>query len=320
MKRTEQTAQNVLNDQIESDSDSDWLEKVDCPYCNNKSHDLIDSDLEQMWNFIPLIVCINLKDRHDRFKHTQTEFHRVGLCSKVKYLFTQRPQNLTTKQAGTMGCWQSHQNASQKLLSHSPKTHKFALILEDDVVFDENIENIFQGLKKVKDFVLQSQNFDLFYLGAWSFWLKPKIDCGTLGASGASDDGKNKFSVRRTHSRCFHAYIINRKFARKLVDTDFEDQLEGVPQWIRKRGLPGFGVDTWAAYKSKNAYALFPMIAFQAPAPSSNDRALNKFFINYALSDPNVMKLNQYIVAFCSIFAHFLIWIFSPAYRRQTTI
>ena len=284
------------------------MEKVSCPHCFKGSLSSFAPQIPfSTWHFVPVCICINLKNRTDRFKHCQYEFHRIGLCQKIHYIFVEKP-SINSDQAGTIGCWTSHQKAS-KIISEN---YQFGLVLEDDVLFDSNNDNVIQGAKKIQDtlkkWIDHKTKWDVLFLGCWQFWIRPNFSIGD-----------KKFSIKKCHARCFHSYMISNRFASKLADTDFEDQFLGSPNWI-KNHFPGFGVDTWSAYTNKNSYCLFPMIAYQSPSPSSNDRKINKLFINWALSDPDNMKMNQYVVLIVSVFFHIFLCFFSSSYRKQMTM
>jgi GR25 family glycosyltransferase involved in LPS biosynthesis len=210
------------------------------------------------------------------------------------------------KQIGTIGCWRSHTEAAA-IVNESKKP--FALIFEDDVLFVEDLKEIEQGLLCLKNFV-ENQEFkwDLIYLGYWSFWIKPTKFISL-------DTKFRKSIIQKCHARCFHAYCIHRNFARKIMNETWEKQQSEKPSIFQN--VPNFGIDTWSAYESKNSYCLLPLIATQAPIVSSNDRAINKKFIDLALSNPKFMKLNQYTSMVTSIFAHILLWFISPNYRKS---
>lgn len=288
------------------------LVKIECPFCKLNPHGINEPDreLEMMWHFVPEIICINLKDRHDRRKHAMFEFHRVGLCRRVKFLLTDRPllndiiSDNDSKQRGTMGCWKSHSEASSIIMNYKVE---FGLIFEDDVLFDENIDKIKQSLISIWEFLEKGNKWDIIYLGYWSFWIKPT---NLLNLS-------NKPMIQKCHARCFHAYMIHNSFARKLSQETWEIQQQEKPALFKN--FPTFGIDSWTAYKSKHTFCLLPMIATQAPIISSNDRAINKKMIDVALSNPRFMKMNQYISLIGGVFMHSFLWLLSLNYRRSVT-
>lgn len=287
-----------------------FVEKLNCPHCvKREGFDKQVKKLSQLWSFIPKVICINLIDRPDRKKHAILEFHRVGLCQKVEFLITERPraEQLSSendnKQIGTMGCWKSHSEAAGIIFYENLK---FGLIFEDDVLFDEDLLKIERGLKTLKEFILTGEHvWDIIYLGCWSFWIKPTKFIHSRGES----------VVQKCHARCFHGYCLSKNFAKKITQESWENQQHEKP--LIFKNVPNFGIDSWSAYKSKNAYCLFPLIATQAPITSSNDRAINKKLIDLALSNPKFMKMNQYASMLGSIFVHILMMFLSSHYRKS---
>lgn len=293
-----------------------YIEKLICPYCSLQEQTISNfhqrHQLKKLWSFIPIVLCINLIDRPDRKKHAILEFHRVGLCDKVEFLMTQRPLpnefilESDIKQIGTIGCWRSHMEAAD-IINQSRKL--FGLIFEDDVLFVEDLKEIERGLMSLQNFIeSEEMKWDLIYLGYWSFWIKPTKFISL-------QKKLNKSIIQKCHARCFHAYCIHRNFARKIRNETWEKQQSDKPEIFKN--VPNFGIDTWSAYESKNSYCLLPLIATQAPIVSSNDRAINKKFIDLALSNPKFMRLNQYGSMLTSIFAHVFLWFLSPNYRKS---
>lgn len=298
--------------------------KIDCPFCeidkslNKQQHNTKALD----WSFVPIAVCINMVDRKDRFEHSMREFHRVGLCDKIQYYFATTSSNdnesndgesnTRRDQPNTRGCWESHQNVAQIFASLSIRNNKnqydFALVFEDDVLFEQDLIKIQKALESIKQFInhnsIDKKAWNMIHLGCWPIWIQPQINLSTIFA-------KNRYTVNKTHARCFHAYFISKRFAQKFANIHWSDQFEERPEFLKR--FPGFGVDTFLAYNSRKSFTVFPIIAYQANLSSSNNRAINQKMIDFCLSDPLYMKLNQFFIFFASIFLLFFSSIFKTS-------
>jgi GR25 family glycosyltransferase involved in LPS biosynthesis len=149
--------------------------------------------MEEIWReFLESgsIRCINLRDRHDRYKESNDIFRSLSI--PVEYYFADR-----CPEGGVVGCFNSHIN----VLSESyDRGVSYVLVFEDDVVPSPYLNQT--RLKEVLNFI-KGHNIDLFYLGT-----NPTIwDSLTSHVSG---------NIYRMKSICAHAYIASRKYMTRL--------------------------------------------------------------------------------------------------------
>jgi len=137
-------------------------------------------------DFFPMVTCVNLLDRKDRWHDAQTELGRVGIkCDRFDAFKDINP---------VRGCLMSH----LAILREAQERQENVFIFEDDVLFiDEDYENtISQALTEL------DPNFDMFYLGA--------NICNKI----------HKVSPhvgKLTHAQATHAYGVSAKFLGKLI-------------------------------------------------------------------------------------------------------
>lgn len=229
------------------------------------------------WSWIDHVYCISLKDREDRAKEAELEFHKVGLCDKVMFY---RPTKDTSDyvRPGTRGCWTSHRTIAKKGYEDGAE---MVLVFEDDVEFDEQTTTP-KNIQKLASFTKKLKNWNIIYLGQWSFL---KLPTGFL-------------NLHRDYAMAAHAYLISNDTLKWLSDTKYEDAI-----WLhKKKESVGFGLDVFYMFASR-AYSYFPMMAYQRGAKTSNQRPrhMGKFLINLALTDPRYMKYNQYLIFALSV-------------------
>lgn len=201
-----------------------------CPHCQGASAGATD------WSFAEAAYCISLKTRPDRAAAVAAEFHRVGLCRRVRFY---RPDKHPRK--GVIGSWESHRAVAMDALERGARR---VLILEDDVRFVRlgpgTGESIRRALERLPD------DWTLFFLGHWP------LAAWFVG-----------HHVLRTSSACAHAYLASPRLLAWLRDHPW-----GSPG-VAKHAVVGRSLD--AAYARLPAtYALFPMIAVQAVSRSDN--------------------------------------------------
>lgn len=89
-----------------------------------------------------------------------------------------------------------HNHAFEDIIKNN---YKYALILEDDVVFSDNFVNKFNKM------ISFDNDFDLIWIGT----------CCDLKSDNILSD---KYIYEQKGSRCTHAYIISNKCAKKMID------------------------------------------------------------------------------------------------------
>jgi hypothetical protein len=147
-----------------------------------------DGVVASVWDCFPLVLCINLKERADRYAEAVAEFKKVGL-TRVTFYQTTRQSNRNK------GCIDSH----MACLSYAVEQHvPYVLIFEDDVLF---LEGCLDHLRGVVEFLHANDDWKLFYLGGFIFRKvrrrTPRITQGAV--------------------LCTQAYIIKTEFAREIL-------------------------------------------------------------------------------------------------------
>lgn len=227
---------------------------LDCPNCRDQNLSPYN------WNWLPVAVCISLREREDRVKESSLQFHKIGLCQRVIYY---RP---TRDKKPARGCWESHRKIA-KIARDVWKLDKIA-VFEDDVLFADNIAP--QRINNL-DATLDSlpKNWNAFYLGHWSVLALPR-----------------QKGVNRSVSFCTHAYIMNKPLMTWMVKHPFDNM--PLP-----KVLPSMfsGIDIHMSGKKK-MYSMSPMIAYQSGSPGNIQTAS---LAQWALSDPKYMKSSEKI-------------------------
>ena len=246
--------------------------KSRCKKCKGKS-----KTNDYNWDWIEHIYCISLKDREDRTRKAEIEFHKVGLCDKVMF-YRPKKDRSDFKRPGTRGCWNSHHTLAKKVLKESGK---MVLLFEDDVQFDEK-KITPKNISKLAFFTKKLRNWNILYLGQWSFFSLPT----------------RFIKLHRVFSLTTHAYILSNNALKWLSERPYE---KGI--WFHKnKKSVGLGLDVFFVFTPRS-YAYFPMMAYQRGAKTSNQRphTIGSLLINWGLSDPKYMRYNQYIVLIVSL-------------------
>ncbi|MDX6750963.1 hypothetical protein SH611_14165 [Geminicoccaceae bacterium 1502E] len=205
-----------------------------CPHCSGGSAEAAEA-LD--WSFLDAAYCISLKSREDRAASAAAEFHRVGLCGRVRFF---RPERHPTKPI--RGIWQSHREVALEALRRGQRT---IAIFEDDVQFSRRTSPA--RVRSIRT-ALESLPCDwtILFLGHWplrAWFVAPHL--------------------LRTASACCHAYIASPRLLAWLQEHPPER-----PDTALVR-LAGAGID--AAYAAlPGTFAYFPMVAVQGPFKSDH--------------------------------------------------
>ncbi|MDD2709171.1 MAG: hypothetical protein PHV34_14385 [Verrucomicrobiae bacterium] len=113
------------------------------------------SSLNSAWDFFPLVICINLKERNDRYDEIRQELRRVGMKKLVFYRTKRQPDGTRAGAHSHMMCLKY---AVQQGVSH-------VLMFEDDALFLDGYE---EAVPRAVDFMRQSNDWNMFYLGGLS--------------------------------------------------------------------------------------------------------------------------------------------------------
>ena len=147
---------------------------------------------ENIWNKIPLIQCINLKERKDRYNYVNSEFIKIGI-PKSRVSFYQPNKHI---HGGKYGCTSSHYHCIKKAyLLNLPYT----LIFEDDIKFINN--DLYNNLLLSFNFINNNNDWDVFMLGSFD------INCIL----------SYKTKIEKRKALQAHAYFISRKGIIKLM-------------------------------------------------------------------------------------------------------
>jgi GR25 family glycosyltransferase involved in LPS biosynthesis len=144
--------------------------------------------MNNIWDQFPLILCINLKERNDRYEEAVREFQSVDL-NRVTFYRTTRQENRNK------GCIDSHMACLQYAIE---KGVPYVVIFEDDVEFLDHYQ---EKMREVAEFIRSGAPWDVFYLGGFIFrkirQLAPHVLQGGV--------------------LCTQAYIIKTEFAKVLL-------------------------------------------------------------------------------------------------------
>ena len=179
-----------------------------------------------IWNFFDGIYCINLDTRDDRLERSKKVFKKLNIPVEY-YRVKKHPTN------GAEGCFESHLSIIKKAYDDGCEN---VLIFEDDLIdnsfYDESL------IKKAIKFMKKSSVWDIFYFGHIPdiFWKSSDKVCN---------------NIIRTHSFLTHAYVVSRKYMKKLIGRKYKRD----------------AIDEMYS-KNKNAYALYPMIFYQDESDS----------------------------------------------------
>jgi GR25 family glycosyltransferase involved in LPS biosynthesis len=151
--------------------------------------DLKKSETADIWNFFPLIMCINLRERTDRFEEAKRELARVGIRQVVFFQSERQPDRDKAIIDAHMAC-----------LRYAVEQHvPHVLIFEDDVLFLENYEI---HLPQAIEFLRSRSDWNLFHFGGFIFRkaerVAPHIIRGAL--------------------LNLHAVVVRTEFAKKILE------------------------------------------------------------------------------------------------------
>lgn len=108
------------------------------------------------WSFFPLALCINVKERDDRFEVVKKELKNAGLRQVVFYRSPRQPDRDKAILDAHIAC----------LRYMIDRGVPYALIFEDDVQFVEGYE---PNLQRAIEFMQSRQDWNLFHLGGFIF-------------------------------------------------------------------------------------------------------------------------------------------------------
>ncbi len=150
-----------------------------------------------MQSLVDKYYCINLYERPDRYLSASQVFKKLNL----DVIFYQTHKN---PKSGAQGCYDSHLNVIRNAYNAN---YNRVCIFEDDVLPSKYLTN--DNINYVKNFI-DNNDYDIFYLG-------PRPDVLRFSINKISSEHKDKY-IYTGKILCAHAYIINRKFMKQMLD------------------------------------------------------------------------------------------------------
>ena len=190
-------------------------------------------EMDTLWSAIDLIQCITLKERPERRLAAERHFAAVGLAGRVEFL-----EQCRDIEDGKRGCFCAHQQAAAIALERGAKR---TLTFEDDVTFLAHFTPY--AAARAAAFLLQDGEkipWSIFFLG--HFPRKMELIDGWP-------------EIVRVRSMDGHAYVLSPVGARELCALSYA----------------GDQVDVHFHHRCEHAYALYPMVAVQAPGASDTE-------------------------------------------------
>lgn len=191
--------------------------------------------------------CINLVERPDRLRDVSADLHKIGLLE-----YTEFYHPLRSTISGAVGCYTSHVIVQQ---AARDKGLKWALILEDDLLFDEAV--IREHLQKLIEYLptfIERDDWDMLFIGH------------NPAAASVPIYKKDEFRVYKTCSTQTHAYIVNLESSsiKKMLDAPLPTED------IIQNGKSIYHIDCHYSDTTRQ-YAIYPMMVFQRPESASDN-------------------------------------------------
>jgi GR25 family glycosyltransferase involved in LPS biosynthesis len=181
-----------------------------------------------------LIQVINLVRRPDRLIQISAELERAGLNFEIQVAIDGKLENSQSEflSGGQIGCWKSHLNSMRRL---SETNSQFSLIIEDDAVFGPEVNQKY--LIEMLDLMERNQ-LDILQIGfidhLYTVSIRPGILeflIALLKGRGTKDSSGTRI-VLGDFRWGTHAYIINQRFAKSIVDVVSEPPLIPFDAWL----------------------------------------------------------------------------------------
>jgi hypothetical protein len=147
------------------------------------------SKTADLWNFFPLIMCINLSERTDRFEEAKRELARVGI---PKVVFFQSERQADRDKA----IIDAHMACLRYALEQNVP---YVLIFEDDVLFLENYEI---HLPQAIEFLRSRSDWNLFHFGGFIFRKAERVTPHVIRGALLN----------------LHAVVVRTEFAKKILE------------------------------------------------------------------------------------------------------
>jgi GR25 family glycosyltransferase involved in LPS biosynthesis len=158
-------------------------------------------------NYLNRIVCINLKERKDKYSNVKKVFDKLKI--NVEFYFAEKHPT-----SGRVGCFESHINVIKQSYNNNDK---IILIFEDDVIntpsYNEN------NIQFVIDFMKKNEWCEYFQLG---YSILPHEMYSYLKSNRLSNETNN--SIIQYNGNTAHAYILNRSGMKRILQ-NWEDNV-----------------------------------------------------------------------------------------------
>jgi GR25 family glycosyltransferase involved in LPS biosynthesis len=158
-------------------------------------------------NHLNRIVCINLKERKDKYANVKKVFDKLKI--NVEFYFAEKHAT-----SGRIGCFESHINVIKQSYNNNDK---IILIFEDDVIntpsYDEN------NIQFVIDFMNKNEWCEYLQLG---YSILPHEMYSYLKSNKLTANAKN--SIIQYNGNTTHAYILNRSGMKRILQ-NWEDSV-----------------------------------------------------------------------------------------------
>lgn len=178
---------------------------------------MIESDMDQLWDFFDCFYCISLADRVDRRRQARVQFGLVGLLDRVEFVIVERHPHDCER-----GIYESHLECIRKGLANGAQN---MVIFEDDVLF-ERFE--WECLGHCIAFLKRHSEWGVFF---WGCLVNGSVPTGYP-------------NVVKISYRCLaHAYAFNRPLAEMILKKPWRD----VPYDVMLRSVTE---DSYAVYPS----------------------------------------------------------------------
>src|SRR5208283_4299004 len=122
----------------------------------DNTSDVKSPNSADIWDFFPLIMCINLRERSDRFEEAKRELGRVGIRRVVFFQSERQPDRDKAIIDAHMAC----------LRYAVDQNVPYVLVFEDDALFLENYET---HLPHAIEFLRSRSDWNLFHFGGFIF-------------------------------------------------------------------------------------------------------------------------------------------------------
>jgi hypothetical protein len=146
------------------------------------------------------IVCINLKERKDKYANVKNVFDKLKI--NVEFYFAEKHPT-----SGRIGCFESHINVIKNSYNNN---NKFILIFEDDIIntpsYNEN------NIQYVFDFMKKNEWCEYFQLG---YSILPHEMYYYLNSKTLISTRNN--SIIQYNGNTTHAYILNRSGMKRIL-------------------------------------------------------------------------------------------------------